>query len=212
MSSMMYGAGEITQEVTTRGTKIPNVSIMEAVEGEGYLVTLEKHYFKELKKYLERMSQESYLQKAPILFISPNPAVSRQACAIWKKQLDKMKKQESIEEEDEDYDYDLFTIEPEFKKDSVVNKKEIMIITKEGKEGKEDTREISAMAARENIWGAPNGVESLLLQAETLLVELMDVLNPDEAVDEILNLNVPELAISMVPKESYKYIAKRLSF
>ena len=32
---MIYKAGEITQEIATRETGIPNVSILEAVEGNG---------------------------------------------------------------------------------------------------------------------------------------------------------------------------------
>ena len=56
---MTYGAGEITQEITARGTRIPNVNILEVVEGNGHLVSLEKIYFKELKKYLKKLTKSS---------------------------------------------------------------------------------------------------------------------------------------------------------
>lgn len=216
MINMTYGAGEITQEIATRITRIPNVSILEAVEGKGHLVSLEKPYFKELKRYLERVKEEPYLGQMPVAFISENPLVARQACAIWKKQLGKMK-EEDVEEDmaDDDYDYDLFTIEPENKKEGVIDKNEIMVITKLPPKKNTDTQEISAMVAQEAGFGMEKmygNFGDLLAQTETLLIELLSIANPDEVVDDLLKLEIPQLAVSIPPKGSYKYAIKRLSF
>ena len=55
------------------------------------------------------------------------------------------------------------------------------------------------------------GLDNLLVQAETLLIELIKISNPDEIVDDLLKLDVPELAVSICPRESYKYILKRFT-
>ena len=117
---MTYRAGDITQEITTRRTKIPNVNIMEAVEGNGHLISLEKSYLKELKSYLGRIKEETRLQNVPVVFIAENPMVARQACAIWKKQLEEVKNHEEKLIEEDDYDYDLLTIEPEKKQEGII--------------------------------------------------------------------------------------------
>lgn len=140
---MIYKAGEITQEIAIRETRIPNVSILEAVEGNGHLVSLEKPYFKELKQYLETMKKKPWLQTAPIVFISENSFIARQACAIWKRQLEGMKNHNQ-EEEDEDYDYDLCAVEKENKKEGVVDKNEIIVITRtSGEKATEETEAVS---------------------------------------------------------------------
>ena len=211
---MIYKACEITQEISTRETGIPNVSILEAVEGKGYLVSLEKPYFKELKQYLNNMEKKPWLQTAPVVFISENPFIARQACAIWKKQLEVMKK-DNQEEEDEEYDYDLFVVDKENKKDGVVEKNEIMVITK--KAGQKATEEaetvsmVSKMAGRNKGVGY-GGLGNLLKQSEMVLIEILDVSNPDEMAEDLLHLDIGQLVISICPKGSYKYLVKRLSF
>lgn len=212
---MTYGAGEITQEITARGTRIPNVNILEVVEGNGHLVSLEKIYFKELKKYLESIKVNSELGKVPVIFISENPMIARQACAIWKKQLERMEKHEEEQEEDEDYNYDLFTIDPENKKQGVIEKNEIMVITKMFKEKNPEAQELSTIVARESGLGLEKmygDFGNLLAQTKTLLIELLHITNPDEVVDDLLKLDIPQLAASICPRGSYKYIVKRLSF
>lgn len=211
---MIYKAGEITQEIATRATGIPNVSILEAVEGNGHLVSLEKPYFKELKQYLETVKKKPWLQTAPIVFISENPFIARQACAIWKKQLEVMKNHKQ-EEEDEDYDYDLFVVEKETKKEGVVDKNEIMVITKtSGEKAAEETETVSmVLKMTQSTKGAGyGGLGNLLKQSEMMLIEILDISNPDELAEDLLRLEIPQLVISVSPKGSYKYLVKRLSF
>lgn len=213
---MLYGAGEITQEIGSRGTRIPNVSILEVVEGNGHLVSLEKPYLKELKEYLERVKKEPWLQMAPLVFISENPLVARQACAIWKKQLEEINKQnQEDDEDDEDYDYELFIVGEEKNREGVIDKNEIVVVTKNSQEKKGDIQEMSTIVINGNgspkeLWQETLG--NLLEQTETMLIELLNISNPDEEVEDLLNLEVPQLAISISPRDSYKYIVKRLSF
>lgn len=211
---MIYKAGEITQEIAIRETRIPNVSILEAVEGNGHLVSLEKPYFKELKQYLETMKKKPWLQTAPIVFISENSFIARQACAIWKRQLEGMKNHNQ-EEEDEDYDYDLFAVEKENKKEGVVDKNEIIVITRTaGEKATEETEAVSmVLKMTKRTKGAGyGGLANLLEQSEMMLIEIMDISNPDELAEDLLHLRIPQLVISVFPKGNYKYFVKRLSF
>lgn len=211
---MIYKAGEITQEIAIRETRIPNVSILEAVEGNGHLVSLEKPYFKELKQYLETMKKKPWLQTAPIVFISENSFIARQACAIWKRQLEGMKNHNQ-EEEDEDYDYDLCAVEKENKKEGVVDKNEIIVITRtSGEKATEETEAVSmVLKMTKRTKGAGyGGLANLLEQSEMMLIEIMDISNPDELAEDLLHLRIPQLVISVFPKGNYKYFVKRLSF
>ena len=215
MSNMTYRAGDITQEITTRRTKIPNVNILEAVEGNGYLISLEKSYLKELKSYLERIKEETRLQNTPVVFIAENPMVVRQACAIWKKQLEEVKNYEKEYIEEDEYDYDFLTIEPEKKHEGIIEKNEIMVITKLPQEKNAEGQEMPAMMSRENRFNLGNMYQdfgNLLAQTETLLIEDCGTSNPDELVDDLLKLDIPQLAVSVYPRGSYKYVVKRLSF
>lgn len=212
---MTYRAGDITQEITTRRTKIPNVNIMEAVEGNGHLISLEKSYLKELKSYLERIKEETRLQNVPVVFIAENPMVARQACAIWKKQLEEVKKHEEKPIEEEEYDYDLLTIEPEKKQEGIIEKNEIMVITKLPQEKNVEGQEMPAMVCREegvSLGNVYRDFGNLLAQTETLLIEESGISNPDMLVDDLLKLDIPQLAVSIYPRGSYKYVVKRLSF
>lgn len=212
---MTYRAGDITQEITTRRTKIPNVNIMEAVEGNGHLISLEKSYLKELKSYLERIKEETRLQNVPVVFIAENPMVARQACAIWKKQLEEVKKHEEKPIEEEEYDYDLLTIEPEKKQEGIIEKNEIMVITKLSQEKNVEGQEMPAMVCREegvSLGNVYRDFGNLLAQTETLLIEESGISNPDMLVDDLLKLDIPQLAVSIYPRGSYKYVVKRLSF
>lgn len=212
---MTYRAGDITQEITTRRTKIPNVNILEAVEGNGHLISLEKSYLKELKSYLGRIKEETRLQNVPVVFIAENPMVARQACAIWKKQLEEVKKHEEKPIEEEEYDYDLLTIEPEKKQEGIIEKNEIMVITKLSQEKNVEGQEMPAMVCREegvSLGNVYRDFGNLLAQTETLLIEESGISNPDMLVDDLLKLDIPQLAVSIYPRGSYKYVVKRLSF
>ena len=161
------------------------------------------------------MKEDTRLWNAPVVFIAENSLVARQACAIWKKQLEEVKDQTEEYVEEDDYDYDLLTIEPEKKHEGVIEKNEIMVITKLPQEKNAEGQEMHAIANRENgldIGRMYNDFGSLLAQTETLLIEDYAISNPDEFVEDLLKLDIPQLAVSICPRGSYKYVLKRLSF
>ena len=116
---------------------------------------------------------------------------------------------QEISLEDDGYDYDLFQCEN--KKDGIIDKDEIIVITKAYQDKNEDVQELAMRVVMgENI--PQENLGNLLEQTETIMIELPHISNPDEIVEDLLNLKVPQLIVSICPRESYKYVVKRLSF
>ena len=210
-----YNASGITQEILTRMTNVPNVCILDASEGNGYEKSLEKEYLSELRGYLRKAKEDIRMQRSPVIFVSEDSNVARQACIIWKKYLEKWEV-EKKEQQDSDYEYDLF---PEHKKKKVptkVDKDEIVTIRKRDIQVEEEEAENRGGMPKEMIpWVEQmrDRTNALVRQADAVLVEYSIILNPDEACQEILQLEeVPKVAVSITPRGSYEYFIKRLAF
>ena len=130
--------------------------------------------------------------------------------------MEEIKEQEAKEEaEEDDYDYELFTIEPKTKKADVIDQNEIMVITKSAKERNMEVQDMFEMAVKGPTMaggGWQGDFGNLLAQADSVLVEFIHISNPDETVEELLKIKIPQLLVSVCPKDSYKYVVKRLSF
>ena len=210
-----YNASEITQEISTRMTNVPNVCILDASEGKGYEKSLEKEYLSELRGYLRKAKEDIRMQRSPVIFVSEDSNVARQACIIWKKYLEQWE-DEKKEQQDSEYEYDLF---PERKKKKVptkVDKDEIVAIRKRDIQAEEEEAENRGGMPKEMLpWVEQmrDRTNALVRQADAVLIEYSIMLNPDEACQEILQLEgVPKVAVSITPMGSYEYFIKRLAF
>lgn len=198
----LFRAGDITQEVTYKKAQDSDYKHLEYGYGKGYLNSLSKEYMSEVRDFL----QQDKNPKLRILFVSPKEHTARQAylCMLRSR---KEKACTQATSATDGYDYGGLLGQ---RVDATPAMDEVLLISPKSREENRD-EPVTFMPARELRRQKRENMEECE-QADSLLIELETVKEPEEKLEELLAYRNPNIAIVIKPTASYQYLLKRLVF